>query len=69
MIINKKKCYPIPKAAKILGVSRMTMHRWATISREREKRGLEVFQDTISSRYYVSADSVDKLSKRFVRIS
>ncbi len=57
--------YAIPEAAKLVGVSRMTMLRWATGKIRVPGIAMQVLRDPIGNRYYVAKESVAKLAKRF----
>jgi hypothetical protein len=63
--IGQDVYYAIPEAAKLVGVSRMTMLRWATRRIRLPGATMQVLRDPISKRYYIAKDSVAELAKRF----
>jgi hypothetical protein len=65
--IGGETYYPLPEAAKQLGVSRMTMLRWVTqgIPINGVKNDLKVLRDPISGHYYVAETSITHLANRF----
>lgn len=66
--IGNEIYYSVPEAAGELGVSRVTMFRWATGTVRVKGAKIKVLRDPISSHYYISQDSVAKLAKRFVPV-
>jgi hypothetical protein len=63
--IGQEIYYALPEAARLLGVSRMTMLRWATKRIKTRGITLRVLRDPVGNRYYIAKDSVGKLAKRF----
>jgi hypothetical protein len=63
-----KTYYSVPQAAKVIGVSRMTVLRWVRKIREGhpEIDGIQIegFRDVMSGRFFVSADSIQALKER-----
>lgn len=63
--IGRDTYYAVPEAARLVGVSRMTMLRWATRRIRIPGITMHVLRDPISNRYYIAKDSVASLAKRF----
>lgn len=63
--IEHETYYRIPEAARLLGVSRMTLHRWITGKTRVPGIPLRVLRDPISRHYYVAEESVTRLASRF----
>jgi hypothetical protein len=66
--INQEVYYSVPEAAELGGVSRMTMLRWITRDISNNATTLKVVKDPINNRYYIAAESVAQLAKRFRRV-
>ena len=63
--IGEDLYYAIPEAARLVGVSRMTMLRWATRKIKIPGITIRVLRDPINRHYYIAKDSVAMLAKRF----
>ncbi len=60
--IEQQSYYQMPEAARLLGVSRMTMLRWVTT--RMPGIALRVLRNSISGHYYVAEESVTRLASR-----
>ncbi len=63
--IGDELYYSVPEAAKMVGVSRMTMFRWVTKSTPLNGIEIKALRDRISNHYYISEESVKALASRF----
>lgn len=63
--IGDELYYSVPEAAKLVGVSRMTMFRWVTKGVPLDGFRIKALRDPISHHYYVADESVNMLATRF----
>jgi hypothetical protein len=65
---NDKPHYSVPQAAKVIGVSPMTVLRWINKTGKGRSgaKGIKIdgFRDVMSGRFFVSVDSVHALQER-----
>ena len=64
-IIGGRKYYPLPEAAKLVGVTHTTMWRWARGRTPTPGFKLHVLRDRMSGHLYIETGSVIALAKRF----
>ena len=62
-VIHRKICFSLPEAAKVIGVTHMTLWRWT--QRKNSPIKIEVFQDIRNKRRYITAESIKRLKNRF----
>ena len=60
-----EKYLSVGAVAAIIGVSRMTVHRWALKGATPEGTRLKVIRDSINGYLYIAEDSITTLSERY----
>ena len=64
-IIGKERFLTVPEAARDVGVSRMTMYRWASRGKATQGEKLSVVKDRKTGHYLVAERSVHKLTEAY----
>lgn len=66
-IIRGQPYVSLPEAARRLGVSHMTLYRWATgrVPLNGFTPHVKVVKDPISGHYYIAEESIEQLDNRF----
>ena len=63
--IKNERFFTVPEAAGTIGVSRMTMYRWASHGRTTRGEKLSILKDRKTGHYLVAEHSVQKLTEKY----